>query len=286
MSLLAAGTTIAAAETMNWPDLKSRPLPQTDLRLPYGTDPNQFAELWLPEGKGPHPTVVMIHGGCWQNAIANLSLMNYIADDLRRRGIAVWNIEYRSSDQDGGGYPGTFLDAANAADALRQAAPRYGLDLSRVVAAGHSAGGHLAFFLATRDRLPADSPLRSPNPLHLVAAHSWGGLPDLIAARALPRSCGAGLVDKLTGAPRANWHTDTSPAELLPASIPLLLVHGALDPISPPEYGQGVLGKALRGNGQARIIVVPGMGHVELIAPGTAAWEVEVAELKSALGIR
>ena len=76
--------------------------------------------------------------------------MNWIADDLRRRGIAVWNIDYRGVDRPGGGYPGTFLDAAAAADALRDHAARYNLDLSRVVAIGHSAGGHLALWLAAR----------------------------------------------------------------------------------------------------------------------------------------
>ena len=90
----------------------------------------------------------MVHGGCWQTEIADRRIMNWIADDLRRRGIAVWNIDYRGVDRAGGGYPGTFQDAAAAADALRDHAARYNLDLSRLVATGHSAGGHLALWLA------------------------------------------------------------------------------------------------------------------------------------------
>jgi acetyl esterase/lipase len=90
--------------------------------------------------------------------------MNWIADDLRRRGYAVWNIDYRGVDRTGGGYPGTFLDATAAADALETYADQFQLDLDRLVAVGHSAGGHLALWLAGRPRLPAGSPLRAPNP--------------------------------------------------------------------------------------------------------------------------
>src|SRR5688500_17760395 len=150
---------------MAWPDLLERPRPAPTATLHYGEDPLQVADLWLPEGDGPHPTVLMVHGGCWQSDIADRSIMNWIADDLRRRGLAVWNIDYRGVDRAGGGYPGTFLDAAAAADALRDHASRYRLDLNRLVAAGHSAGGHLALWLAARPRLPHDSPLRTGDPI-------------------------------------------------------------------------------------------------------------------------
>src|SRR5687768_17386072 len=149
---------------MAWPDLLERPRPQPSVSLPYGQDPLQVVDLWLPSGEGPHPTVLMVHGGCWQTEIADRTIMNWIADDLRRRGIAVWNIDYRGVDR-GGGYPGTFLDVAAAADALSEQAPAHRLDLSRLVAVGHSAGGHLALWLAGRRRLPAGSPLRTPDPL-------------------------------------------------------------------------------------------------------------------------
>src|SRR3546814_2715085 len=95
--------------------------------------------------------------------------MNWIADDLRKRGIAVWNIDYRGVDRPGGGYPGTFLDAAAAADALAANASRYNLDTSPLVATGHSAGGHLALWLAGRPRLPEDSPLRNGSPIKIDA---------------------------------------------------------------------------------------------------------------------
>jgi acetyl esterase/lipase len=88
-------TSASGASLMDWPDLLGRPMPAPTEKIAYGPDPMQFGELWLPEGKGPFPVVLTAHGGCWLSAVANLSIMNYAAEDLRRRGIAVWNIEYR-----------------------------------------------------------------------------------------------------------------------------------------------------------------------------------------------
>ena len=124
-AVAANGETSGPDGLMAWPDLLERPRPQPTATIRYGDDPLQVVDLWLPEGAGPHPVVLMVHGGCWQTEIADRTIMNWIADDLRRRGIAVWNIDYRGVDRPGGGYPGTFHDAAAAADALRDHAARY-----------------------------------------------------------------------------------------------------------------------------------------------------------------
>ncbi len=181
----------APAKLMTWPDLLERERPAPSASLAYGDKSMQVVDLWLPEGEGPHPTLLMVHGGCWQTEIADRRIMNWIADDLRRRGIAVWNIDYRGVDREGGGYPGTFLDAAAAADALRTHAGKYNLRLSPLVATGHSAGGHLALWLAGRPRLPADSPLRSANPIPIDTVVSLGGLPDLQEAARPPAAAAA-----------------------------------------------------------------------------------------------
>lgn len=200
LSALAFGL-VGAARLMDWPDLLARPMPHATQRIAYGQGANQLAELWLPDGPGPHPVVGMVHGGCWRARVANLSIMNWAAEDLRRRGVAVWNIEYRGVDQAGGGWPGTFEDVAAAADALRPVAAAHDLSLARVVAVGHSAGGHLAMWLAARPRLPAGSPLASAHPLPIAAVVSLGGLPDLAADKAAAgAACGPAVIDALAGA--------------------------------------------------------------------------------------
>jgi acetyl esterase/lipase len=170
------------AKRMTWGDLVSRDLPQPTSTHAYGETPVQVVDLWLPSGSGPHPTVLMVHGGCWQKAIADRTLMNYAAEDLRQRGMAVWNIEYRGVDEVGGGYPGTYLDVSHAAEMLLEKGPELGLDVSRIAAVGHSAGGHLAAWLATQENLPVDSAVNTGNRVPLAAVVISGGLVDLNAS--------------------------------------------------------------------------------------------------------
>lgn len=118
------------AALMSWPDLLDRPRPAPTRTIAYGADKLQVVDLWLPAGKAPHPVVLMIHGGCWLTDVADRTIMNWIADDLAKRGIAVWNIEYRGVDRAGGGYPGTFEDVAAAADLLARDGPGPGLGLA------------------------------------------------------------------------------------------------------------------------------------------------------------
>jgi acetyl esterase/lipase len=266
---------------MAWPDLLERERPAPDETIRYGTDRMQVVDLWLPEGKGPHPTVLMVHGGCWQSEIADRRIMNWIANDLRKRGIAVWNIDYRGVDRDGGGYPGTFLDAAAAAAALREHAPKHNLDLSRLAAVGHSAGGHLALWLAGRPRLPADSPLRTPDPLPIPAVVSLGGLPDLEEAARPPGSgCGTEVIGRLTG----GRFEDTSVPRLAPLGVRQVLINGLQDRIIPPAYAESYAGQMRAAGDQVKVRMIDRTGHVELIAPETAAWAAAVEEIEAALG--
>ena len=265
---------------MVWADLFARPRPASDATISYGPDPLQIADLWLPAGDGPHPTVLMVHGGCWQTDIAERTIMDWIAADLRARGIAVWNIEYRGVDRPGGGYPGTFHDVAAAADALRDQAARHHLDLSRLVAVGHSAGGHLALWLAARPRLPQGSPLRTADPLPIHAVVSLGGLPDLEEAARSENGCGNAVIARLT----AGHFDDTSVPRLAPLGVPQVLVNGTEDRIIPTAYAEGYA-RPMRAVGDSVAVrMIPGTGHVELVTPDTAAWSAAAREIERALG--
>lgn len=276
-----AAATPATSELMKWPDLLNRPRPTPSATVAYGSDPLQVADLWLPKGRGPHPTVLMIHGGCWQTEIADRTIMNWISHDLSLRGIAVWNIEYRGVDRAGGGYPGTYLDVSAAADALRSNAPRYKLDLSRLTAVGHSAGGHLALWLAARPRLAQASPLRPASPIAIRTVISLGGLPDLERAARPPVSgCGAGVIPRISG----GKYEDTSVPRLAPLGVRQVLVNGLQDRIIPVAYATEYAA-AMRSRGdRVTVRMVDRTGHVELIAPDTAAWRTAVAEIRKALG--
>lgn len=258
---------------LTWDDLTSRPRPTCDATIVYGEDAMHRIDLWRPAGDGPHPVVLMVHGGCWQTEIADRRLMDWAAGDLRAAGFAVWNIDYRGVDRAGGGYPGTFRDVAAATDLLRVTAAEWRLDPSRLVAVGHSAGGHLALWLAARGRLPATSPLFTADALGVPEVIALGALPDLEAVAASPdNGCGTAVIDRLVGTDRANRFTDTSIPPLLPLGVRQQLVNGREDRIIPYRFATDYRAAAEAAGDAVALHTVPATGHVELITPGTAAW--------------
>lgn len=268
--------TLTGSPLLTWPDLLGRPRPAPDATISYGDDAFQKIDVWLPKAEGPFPTALTVHGGCWTTGIADRGLMNWIADDLRQEGIAVWNIDYRGVDRPGGGYPGTFLDAAMAADALTANAERFLFDKDHIVAVGHSAGGHLALWLAARPNLLASSALHTAHPLPIAHVISLGGLPDLEATAASPdNGCGTDVVAQLVGTPSANHpdiYADTSVPRLLPIGVPQDLVNGHEDSIVPIRLATGYVAQAEAAGDTAILHVVPATGHVELVAPESTAW--------------
>jgi len=160
----------------------------------YGDDPSQYGVLY-----GEGPVAVLIHGGFWRDRY-DLTLMDALAEDLASRGWAAWNIEYRRlGGVSGGGWPTTFGDVAAAIDHLAEIRTDFPLDLARVVAIGHSAGGHLATWAAARHRLPEGSPGGYPR-VRVTAAVSQAGVVDLELAWDLRLSDGV-VADFLGGTP-------------------------------------------------------------------------------------
>lgn len=271
--------------------LPSKP---ADVRSGYGPAPAQYGELRLPKGDGPYPVAVVFHGGCWLSLYADLRNADALADALRDEGIATWNVEYRCVDQDGGGWPGTFFDAGLAVDHLRALAGGHGLDLSRVITVGHSAGGHLALWTAARHRLPATSPLRTDDPLRLRGAAVLCGPGDL--KRFTPHAdaeCRQGVVTELLGGPVVSSEEQGkrveerfrcgSPVELLPLGLPQVMISTEHDWVVPPELGAAYAEAALNAGDDIEHQVVPGAGHHEPMVPGSVAWPVILRAVRSLL---
>jgi acetyl esterase/lipase len=293
LAAAAAGSVGAAAITasaapMTLQDYLALQGPAPDRHIAYGPAPSQFVELFKPQGAGPFPVVVLIHGGCWTVEFGGIGQMRNMAGDLVRQGIAVWNVEYRRVDEPQGGYPGMYQDVAVALDRLRAEAPASGLDARRVVLVGHSAGGHLAQWGASRARLPAASPLYVADPLPVPVVISLGGLADLRHEQALIKtSCDRDMV-QLTGAPsaaRPDVFSDTSPAELLPAGVRTVLIHGEFDTISPLRAGQDYARRAQAAGDAAEVIVLPDASHYDEVAATSPAWRIVSAEIRKALGM-
>jgi acetyl esterase/lipase len=275
----------AANAVLDVDDILNLSHPEPDARIPYGEDAAQFGELRLPKGPGPHPVAMVIHGGCWR-ARYDIAHTRSFSDALRREGFATWSLEYRRVGNEGGGWPGTFLDVARGADHLRNLASSQALDLARVVAVGHSAGGHLALWLAARPRLDAGSEIRgAAEPLPLAGVVSLAGVTDLRRA-VRERVCDTMAAELLGGHPQevADRYAEASPFERLPLGLRQRLVTGALDDVVPPAFGDDYAAKARREGDDATHLRVEGAGHFEVIAPSTPAFRVVVKAIRSLLG--
>lgn len=266
-------------------DYMAQPRIEPAARIAYGSAPAHVVELFLPKGgRGPYPVVVLIHGGCFLAEYEGLPQTSGLAADLAGRGYAVWNVEYRKLGEEGAGYPGTFLDVADAVDRLRNEAPKYRLDPQRVVAVGHSAGGHLALWAASRAKLPKDSPLWRADPLPIRGVVSLGGIGDLKPhAGIFAGACGPSIAQ--VAPPRT--YPETSPAELLPTGVPVTMIHGEFDHVMPPDTGQAYAATVRKAGDKAEAIEIKGVGHFDPVMPTSEAWKtVVVPAIERAFGPR
>ena len=216
--------------------------------------------------------MVLIHGGCWE-APSAFDHVRSLAAALTAEGWATWSLEYRRLGDAGGGWPGTFTDVACGADHLKTIAADCAIDLDRVVAVGHSAGGHLALWLAARGsgRRPQLSSARAPLRFHGVV--SLAGITDLEQAAAR-EVCGDAIPRLLGGAPATvpDRVAAASPVHLVPLGVPQRLVCGALDGIVPLEQARGYEEAARAKGDDVTVTVVESAGHFELVDPASVAW--------------
>lgn len=258
-----------------------------DHRLAYGEAASQFGELRVPAGRGPHPVVVLIHGGCWKEPYAVLRELGPLGDALKAEGVATWNIEYRRLYEPGSGWPGTYLDVGRGLDHLRVIANEYRLDLNRVVVVGHSAGGHLAMWAAARARLPEESRLYVADPLPVRGVINLAGTMDMTDnMENMQAGCRDTVVTgMLGGTPQEapERYAQVSVLSLVPLGVPQLLIWDEHEEFVPLPLAQKYLNAATRAGDAARIIIVPGVGHFDLASPFTDAWPVLRSSIRAML---
>jgi acetyl esterase/lipase len=237
-------------------DFLKRPEPHR-----YGSHRCQRADLYLPDGAGPHPVSVVLHGGYWR-AKYSKRVMKGVCADLARRGVAAWNVEYRRVGRgQGGGWPATFDDVATAIDHLAEVNDGR-LDLDSVAAVGHSAGGQLALWAASRPdprvavrRVVAQAAVSN---LALAGEPAWvflGGSPDELPDR----------------------FAAVDPIRLVPLGVPTLLVHGAEDETVPVQRSREYAEAAAAAGDSVELVEPSPGGHRVHPDPRSAAWETAAA---------
>ena len=262
-------------------DILSRPAPTADHRIPYGPGPSQFGDLWIPEAhhRTPWPLIVFFHGGWWQSAY-DLGYAGHLCQTLKQDGIASWSVEYRRVGETDGGWPATFQDAAAGFDFAATLANKFPLDLSRVIVAGHSAGGHLAFWIAGRHHIDAHSDIYNPRPqVPLHGALALAGVVDLRLTLDLSgfftfahdRQPIYGLMG---GRPSdvPDRYKAGNPGDLLPFNIPQVLLQGTEDDQIPPELPPRWAEMSHRLGDTVSVNMLPSATHFDVMDPESAAW--------------
>jgi acetyl esterase/lipase len=265
-------------------DILSRPSRPPDLTLSYGPRAQHVADLWLPPASAEQhghrwPLILFLHGGFWRAAYDRRHA-GPLAQALAADGFAVCCPEYRRVGEEGGGWPGTFDDIRSAVAVLPGAvadATDRSVDAARVVLAGHSAGGHLALWAVSRlARVPE---------ARAGAVVSLAGVCDL--ARCYETGLGDDAARDLMGGGPGQFperYAVADPSRALPLGLPLTLVHGTADDRVPSEQSRDFGERARVAGDRVGCVLLPGVGHFELIDPLSAAWPAVQAEFSSAAG--
>jgi acetyl esterase/lipase len=210
---------------------------------------------------------IVVHGGYWR-AQYDRTLMTDLCIDLSAHGVASWNLEYRRVGN-GGGWPETFHDVAAGVDLLAELdAP---LDLGRVMAVGHSAGGQLAFWAAARPGLLPGAPGAAPRVL-VRGVVSQAGVLDLALAATLKPS--AEPTRALLGDPDEHSvrYELASPLARLPLGVPQLLLHGDRDDIVSMRIATSYAAAAREAGDPCELRVLTTTGHFEHLDARSHAW--------------
>ena len=254
-------------------NILDRTPPPFDERTRYGSDPNQFADLRIPNARGPFPLLFVVHGGFWQSRY-DLTHIGHLCAALTSKGIVTCNIEYRRIGNLGGGWPGTFQDISLATRSITETTssdPRF--DHARTAILGHSAGGHLALWLAGSHRITKGSALHVDQRQAVTKAISLAGVSDLRLA--WKQKLGHGVVPRLMGGTPSEYpekYDAGSPIELLPTGASQTLIHGTNDDIVPVSQTEAYIEKAERLGDWPTLVKLNGVGHFELIDPESDAW--------------
>ena len=233
--------------------------PKADLRIQYGRDPLQFADVYLPAAAKPWPIVMNLHGGFWRAAY-DLLHAGHFCGALAKTGFATFNVEYRRFGNPGGGWPGTLDDIRNAHKYIHNNAHDISCDPERIIVTGHSAGGHLAICLAAHE----------PSVTRVVPL---AGVLDLERAYELHLSNDA-AADFLGGAPRQvpDRYRAASPVKLRVQATQVVIT-GTADDTVPAEFSRDyVAAKKLAGE-DVELLEIAGADHYDMIDPRSPAFE-------------
>jgi acetyl esterase/lipase len=232
------------------------------LDIPYAfQSPNQKLDIYLPpEGDGPFPTLVYVHGGGFAMGDKRDAQLHCPYDGISR-GYAVASVGYRLTGE--AKFPGALFDVKAAIRYLRANAARYLLDGDRFGSCGDSAGGYFVVMAAATQGNQAFEDLSMGNAAYssgVQAVGSWFGVFDMIGDKPDIDLLGIGAKARdIEGL----MHF-TNPLHFITRDFPpIYILHGSGDQTVPAAQSRALEEKirAVCGPGRAELEIMAGLGH-------------------------
>jgi len=240
---------------VSWSDLTAIPLPIADVTIQYGSDSLHIADVFKPDSDVLNPAILIIHGGCWLNQYDRY-YMGHLASTLSDSGLVAVNIEYRRVGDSGGGWPGTFDDIQLAYNYMKANSESLRIDTTQIFVTGHSAGGHLALWLAA-------------NNASVAGVVGLAAITNLSEYATGSGSCQRATPQLMGGMPDddGSLYVAADPMLLINPKAPLHLISAERDVIVPPSENTAYITKT-----GAHHHTLDNVGHFDLVAPISPAW--------------
>jgi acetyl esterase len=211
-----------------------------------------FFDARIPEGDGPFPAAILIHGGGWVRGDRRTE-MAPLFDPLTGAGVAWFSIDYRLA-KDPISFGSAVHDVEAAVRFFSDNAAEYKIDPTRIALIGESAGGHLAAMAALNSDLPIKAVVALYAPTDLASlVRKAGLLPDAVRENIDSGFWGSIILARLS---------QLSPIEHLHRDMPpFLLIHGTNDPLVPIQQSRDMCTRMRALGNTCEVYPVEGAGH-------------------------
>ena len=229
-----------------------------DIEFARQGDVSLTLDAWVPDGKGPFPTVIIVHGGGWE-AGTKTTYVPPLFEPLKQGGFAWFTINYRLAPQYP--FPACTDDTFKAIEWVKDHAKEYKVDPKRIALMGESAGGHIVAYVGARGR----------GKTKVAAVVDFYGVHDLLR-RERQRGLGKNLkqllhIEELNPESEKKL-TDASPIKYVTKGMPpFLFIHGTEDKAVPYEQSPMMCDAMKAAGVKCEVFTVPGAPH------GMGAWE-------------
>ncbi len=241
----------------------------------HPADQIRNGQLYLPDSPGPHPAILLIHGGGWADGSNHNNGVNFLAPRLAMRGWVVFNINYRLVRQ-GGAFPKDVEDVKNALAWMILHAKQYRINPNAIIPVGLSAGAHLALMAAYTIKAHRFPATKYPHvPLHVKAAVGFYTPTDSSFVKWLPRKSWAYKILFRYAGPWMKLHPRrglmmASPVFYANDGVPTLLIQGLADRLVPAFQATEMAAALKKIHVPEQVVMIPNIGHAFMSFPDKA----------------